>query len=191
MSTTGIRFAGFGGQGVIMAGMIVGRAASIYDGKNATLIQSFGPEARGSACSAQLIISSEPILYPYFEHSDILVAMSQEGYTRFVPNLKSTGMLLVEKNLVTPNGHGHSAGTFAVPAMQIAEQVGRKLILNVVMVGFAAAVTGVVTSDAARKAIRDSVPPSTEELNLDAFEKGWQFGLEMAGSESRLENCRV
>ena len=77
MVSSGIRIAGFGGQGVILAGMVIGKAAAIYDGKFATLTQSFGREARGSACSAQLIVSDEPILYPYFAQPDILVVMSQ------------------------------------------------------------------------------------------------------------------
>ena len=83
MATTEIRIAGFGGQGVILAGMVIGKAAAIHDGKFATLTQSFGPEARGSACSAQLIVSDEPILYPYITEPDILVAMSQEAHARF------------------------------------------------------------------------------------------------------------
>ena len=80
MASSGIRIAGFGGQGVILAGMVIGKAAAIHDGKFATLTQSFGPEARGSACSAQLIVSDEPILYPYLTQPDILVVMSQEAH---------------------------------------------------------------------------------------------------------------
>lgn len=182
MGSTGIRFAGFGGQGVILAGMIVGRGASIYENKHATLIQSFGPEARGSACSAHLIISSRPVLYPYLDRADILVAMSQEGYTRFAPSLKPDGMLILEEDLVTPNCGGPSGGTFAIPATRIAEEVGRRLVLNVVMVGFTAAVAGIITPEAARRAVRDSVPRGTESLNLEAFEKGWDFGMEMTRS---------
>ncbi len=179
MDSVGIRFAGFGGQGVILAGMIVGRAATLYDNKYATLIQSFGPEARGSACSAQLLISSEPILYPYFDQSDVLVALSQEGYTRFAPSLKAKGTLILEEDLVDARESGHAGKTFAIPATRIAEQVGRRLVLNVVMVGFTAAVTGLISAEAARKAVRDSVPPATQALNLEAFEKGLDFGLKV------------
>lgn len=185
MDPIGIRFAGFGGQGVILAGMIVGRAATIYENRHATLIQSFGPEARGSACSAQLVISSKPVLYPYLDRTDILVALSQEGYTRFAPSLRPDGMLILEQDLVTPTCGGPSGGTFAIPATRIAEEVGRRLILNVVMVGFTAAVTGILSPEAARRAVRDSVPKGTESLNLEAFEKGWNFGLEVAGLAAR------
>jgi 2-oxoglutarate ferredoxin oxidoreductase subunit gamma len=176
MGGTGICFAGFGGQGVILAGMIVGRAASIYDGKFATLTQSFGPEARGSACSAHLLVSPEPILYPYVTRPDILVAMSQEAYRRFAPTLKPGGMLLHEEELVQLGEATCDAQAFGIPATRFAEELGRRLVLNVVMVGFTTAVTRVVSPEAVRHAIRDSVPPGTETLNLAAFEKGLLHG---------------
>ena len=100
MASTGIRIAGFGGQGVILAGMVIGKAVAIHDGKFATLTQSFGPEARGSACSAQLIVSDEPILYPYLMQPDILVVMSQEASRLFGSDLKPGGLLLYEQDLI-------------------------------------------------------------------------------------------
>ena len=116
MSVTEIKFGGFGGQGIILSGIIVGRAAAIYDDKYATLTQSFGPEARGSACSASVIISDEPITYPYVVKPDILVVMSQEAYTRFGGELKADGVLLYERDLVHLNDQvagGRAAGTNA------------------------------------------------------------------------------
>jgi 2-oxoglutarate ferredoxin oxidoreductase subunit gamma len=177
MGSTELRIAGFGGQGVILAGMIVGRAASIYDGKYVTLTQSFGPEARGSACSVQLIVSAEPVLYPYLTSPDILVAMSHEAYTRFAPGLKPGGTLIYEEELVVPDSTMPAARAFSIPATRLAEELGRKLVLNVVIVGFTVALTGVASPEAARKAVSDSVPPGTESLNLAAFEKGLHFGL--------------
>ena len=100
MQLTELRIAGFGGQGVILSAIILGRAASIHQGAFATMTQSFGPEARGGACSAQLILSGSPILYPYVTRPDILVVMSQEAHTRFVPELKDGGTLIVEQDLV-------------------------------------------------------------------------------------------
>ena len=177
MGATEIRIAGFGGQGVILAGMIVGRAASIHDNKHVTLTQSFGPEARGSACSVQLIVSPEPVLYPYLTRPDILVVMSQEAYTRFAPGLKPRGTLIYEEELVTLHHTTEGANAYSIPATRLAEELGRKLVLNVVMVGFTAAVTGIVSPEAARQAVRESVPPGTESLNLAAFEKGLDFGF--------------
>ena len=98
-----IRISGFGGQGIIRCGLIIGKAASLYDGKSATLTQSFGPEARGSACSAQVVIDEERVLYPYITVPHILVAMSQEAYSKFSSNLKEGGTLLIDTDLVKPD----------------------------------------------------------------------------------------
>ncbi len=177
-----IRIAGFGGQGVILAGMILGRAATLYDGKHVTLTQAFGPEARGSACSVQLIVSSEPVLYPYLTKPDILVVMSQEACARFCRDLKPGGTLIYEEDLIKLDEPASGIKRFGVPATRLAEELGRKLILNVVMVGFITAVTGLASPEAVRKSIQGSVPPGTEKLNLAAFEKGLEYGLNFAAT---------
>jgi len=176
MSSSGIRIAGFGGQGVILAGIVIGKAAAIHDSKFATLTQSFGPEARGSACSAQLIVADEPILYPYFTHPDILVVMSQEAYTRFAPDLKPGGLLLYEQDLIHSLKANEDIRSFGIPATRFAEELGRKLVLNSVMVGFVTAIARLTSAEAVRQAIRTSVPRGTEDLNLAAFEKGLNYG---------------
>ncbi len=184
MDTTEIRIAGFGGQGVILAGMIIGRAATIHDGKQVALTQSFGPEARGSACSVQLIVSAAPILYPYLTKADVLVAMSQEACTRFAPGLTAGGLLLYEQDLIKPESLGTEHKSFGIPATRLAEELGRKLILNLVMVGFTTALTGVASPEAVRKAIPESVPPGTESLNLAAFDKGLEYGVAQLHAEN-------
>jgi 2-oxoglutarate ferredoxin oxidoreductase subunit gamma len=176
MVSSGIRIAGFGGQGVILAGMVIGKAAAIHDGKFATLTQSFGPEARGSACSAQLIVSDEPILYPYLTQPDIVVVMSQEAYVRFGSDLKPGGLLLYEQDLIHLQRANPDIRSYGIPATRFAEELGRKLVLNMVMVGFVTALAELATPQSVRKAIADSVPKGTENLNLAAFEKGLEFG---------------
>ena len=179
MSKQEIRICGLGGQGVIMTGMIVGKAASIFEDRFATLVQSFGPEARGSECSAQVMVSDEPIAFPYIRTSDIFVAMSQGAYEKYIGELKEGAYLVYENELVSlddrvPKG----VKTFGVPGTRIAEEeLGRRIVFNMVMVGFLTAVTGVVELDAMRKAVQHSVPPGTEEFNLKAFEAGYQRGL--------------
>ncbi len=177
MATTELRIAGFGGQGVILAGIVIGKAAAIYDGKYATLTQSFGPEARGSACSAQLIVSDEPILYPYLTAPDILVAMSQDAYHRFHSELRPGRLLLVEEELVTCHPLPLGITLHGIPATRLAEELGRRAVLNIVMVGFLTAVTGLVGVEAMKRAVADSVPHGTEAVNLAAFEKGLEYGL--------------
>lgn len=177
MARTEIRVGGLGGQGVIMCGSIIGKAAAIYAGKHAAMVQAFGPEARGSACSAQVILSDDTIGYPYVRHPDILVLMSQDACTQFVPQLKSDGLVLYEDELVTPSGHlPPSAHGFGIPATRFAEELGRRLVLNIVMVGFFAGATGLLPYDAVEKAVLDSVPKGTESLNLRALAKGYAFG---------------
>jgi 2-oxoglutarate ferredoxin oxidoreductase subunit gamma len=176
MQLTEIRLAGFGGQGVILSAIILGKAASIHQGAFATMTQNFGPEARGGACSAQLIVSDAPVLYPYVTQPDILVVMSQEAYTRFVPELKDGGILIVEQDLVRVSDIKADTRVYSVPATRIAEELGKRMVLNSVMVGFFTAVTHLLDADAVRKAVADSVPPGFHELNLKAFERGFDYG---------------
>jgi 2-oxoglutarate ferredoxin oxidoreductase subunit gamma len=181
MSKTEIRVGGLGGQGVILCGSIIGKAAAIYGGKHATLIQAFGPEARGSACSAQVMVSDEVIGYPYVKRPDILVLMSQDAFTQFLPQLKPGGLVLFENELVAPDGK-LPAGVRAVgvPATRFAEELGRRLVLNIVMVGFFTGVTGLVPIEAVERAVLDSVPRGTEDLNMKALRKGYDYGLAQA-----------
>jgi len=178
MQLTEIRIAGFGGQGVILSAIVLGKAASIFQGAFATMTQNFGPEARGGACSAQLVLSDSPILYPYVTRPDILVVMSQEAYMRFIPELKDGGILIVEEDLVRVADLDHKKfQVYSVPATRIAEVLGKRMVLNSVMVGFFTAVTNLLDADAVGKAVADSVPASFRELNLKAFEKGVEYGI--------------
>ena len=183
MAKTQIRVGGLGGQGVILCASIIGKAASIFEGKHATLIQAFGPEARGSACSAQVTVSSDLIGYPYVKQADILVLMSQDAFNQFAPTLRPGGMILFEEELVDPSKVSLPEGTktFAIPATRFAEELGRRLVLNIVMVGFFAGVTGLLSFEAVEKAVRDSVPKGTEDLNLKALRKGYEFGRQQGG----------
>jgi 2-oxoglutarate ferredoxin oxidoreductase subunit gamma len=176
MKLTEIRIAGFGGQGVILAAIVVGKAASIFEGEFATMTQSFGPEARGGACSAQVILSDSPILYPYVTRPDILVVMSQEAYAKFVPEVKDGGTLVIEQDLVRVGDLPTNTTVFSCPATRLAEELGKKMVLNIVMVGFFAAVTNLVKPECLRQAVADSVPPAFKELNLKAFDKGFEYG---------------
>lgn len=184
MQLTEIRIAGFGGQGVILSAIVVGKAASIFEGDFATMTQSFGPEARGGACSAQVIVSDAPVLYPYVTRPDILVVMSQEAYTKFVPELKDGGTLVIEQDLVRVGDHPPDTTVFSCPATRLAEELGKKMVLNIVMVGFFAAVTNLVKPESLRQAVADSVPPAFKELNLKAFDKGFEYGEHHGSGEA-------
>ena len=178
MQLTEIRIAGFGGQGVILSAMVLGKAASIFEPGFATVTQNFGPEARGGACSAQLIISDSPVLYPYVTQPEILVVMSQEAYARFGPELRDGGTLIIEQDLVRVSDidKKKEIKVYSIPATRLAEGLGKKMVQNSVMVGFFTALTQLLEADAVRKGVADSVPAHFRELNLQAFEKGFEYG---------------
>ena len=188
LQLTELRIAGFGGQGVILSAIIIGKAASIHQGAYATMTQNFGPEARGGTCSAQLLLSERPILYPYVAQPDILVVMSQEAYTRFVPELKEGGTLIVEQDLVRVADLPRQTKVYSCPATRLAEELGKRMVLNSVMVGFFTAVTQLLEPEAVRQAVADSVPPSFRDLNLKAFEKGYEYGIESLASSPHSQD---
>ncbi len=177
MTTTEIRFSGFGGQGIIRCALISGKALSLYDGMNASMNQSFGPEARGSACSSQLVVSDERVLYPYITQPQILVSMSQEAYDKYEPELRDDGLLIIDTDLVKPKPLRGKIEMFAIPSTRFAEELGNRIIANLVMLGFFTAVTKVVTPDAMKKALPGLVPDRFLDLNIKAFDKGYEYGL--------------
>jgi 2-oxoglutarate ferredoxin oxidoreductase subunit gamma len=167
-----ITITGFGGQGVVLAGRILGQAAALGDKRESTLVQSYGPESRGGACSAQVTIADGPIFFPYIENPDILVCMSQSGYDKHYPTLRQDGLLIIDQDLVKPPD---AADCFAVPSTRFAEELGNSMMANIVMVGFFTGITEAVSLEAARQTVAESVPKGTVEKNIKAFEKGWDF----------------
>jgi 2-oxoglutarate ferredoxin oxidoreductase subunit gamma len=187
MALTELRIAGFGGQGVILAANIIGKAASIFAGGYATMTQNYGPEARGGAASSALVLSDQPVLYPYIARPDILVVMSQEAYSRFSPEVKDNGIVIVEQDLVRVGALPETVRLFSCPATRMAEELGKKVVLNVVMIGCLAAVSGIVSRESFRAAIEASVPKVAIDLNLRAFEAGYAYGLKKNGLQESLE----
>ena len=177
-----LRVGGFGGQGVILTGYILGKAAAVNEDRHATMNQSYGPEARGSACSSSVVISDEPVTYPYTRGLDVLLVMNHESYRVFKPEVKETGTILVDDSLVTPDP-ADKRRTLGVPAARIAESLGKRVVTNMVMLGFLAGPTDVVSGDALREAIRAAVPTGTEDLNLKAFDAGREHGGKVTGAE--------
>jgi 2-oxoglutarate ferredoxin oxidoreductase subunit gamma len=173
-----IVISGFGGQGVILAGNILGKAATLFDKKNATLIQSYGPEARGGACAAQVVVSDDDIEYPYVENPHILICMSQEGLDRNIRNLIKGGTLFMDSGLVkmAPKKIPRDIEVYSIPSTTFAEEMGVKMMANIIMLGFMTAVTQVVSYKALKQAIASSVPKGTEEKNLSGFERGFNYG---------------
>jgi 2-oxoglutarate ferredoxin oxidoreductase subunit gamma len=183
MSKHDIRICGLGGQGVIMTGVIIGKAAAIFEDRYATLVQAFGPEARGSTVSAQVMVSDDTIPYPYIRHSDVLMAFGQGAYDKFVGEMKEDAILVYEDELVVPDDHlPRGAKKFGIPGTRLAEEeMGRRIVFNMVMVGFFAGVTQIVDIEAVKSAVADSVPKGTEAFNLKALNLGYETGLAKLG----------
>jgi 2-oxoglutarate ferredoxin oxidoreductase subunit beta len=174
-----VRLGGFGGQGIILSGKIMGRAQAIYEERQVSLTRSYGPEARGGACSSALIISDAPILYPHVTNPDLMVTMSQAAYTKYHGQLAEDGLLLVDADLVDLDPDADQ-DVVRVPATHIAaEDLGLRIVANIVMLGAVTAVTDVTSREAMRRAVLDSVPEGTEDLNEEAFDRGYKVGQEL------------
>ena len=130
-----------------------------------------------------MILSDEPILYPNVFNPDVLLAMSQGAFDKYIGGLKEGGILVIEEDLVRVGDIDPSVKVFACPATRFAEEIGRKIVLNIVMYGFLVAVTGLVSEEIARKGVEASIPAGTEKLNFAAFEKGYQYGLEQKAKQ--------
>lgn len=174
---TEIRMAGFGGQGIITMGRILGRAVVLYDKREAVLTEDYGPEKMGGWSKADLVVSDREITYPLVERPNIFVALSQDGYDRFRESVSPDGRALFEAELVHPD-QGWKHRTTYIPALQTATTLGKRVVANIVMIGSLVELTEVVSAEAARKAILDSIPKGTEQLNEAAFLKGRELAKE-------------
>ena len=173
-----VQLGGFGGQGIISAGMILGQAAAIYDGLQVSFTQSYGPEARGGSAGSQVVIASESIHHPHIIEPANAIIMSQGAYAKYVPSLASGGTLLIDDGLVVlPHDHRQDITTCGLPATHIAEDLGNNRAANTVMLGFWTAIVGAVSREAMRQSVAESVPPKTIEVNMKAFDVGHERGL--------------
>jgi 2-oxoglutarate ferredoxin oxidoreductase subunit gamma len=188
---TEIRFSGFGGQGIIRCGLITGKALAIFDNKHATMTQSFGPEARGSACSSQLVVSEDRVLYPYISLPEILISMSQEAYDKYEPELGDDGILIIDKDLVRTKPPRGKIKTYVIPSTRFAEELGNRIIANLVMLGFFTAITRVVSPEAMKKALPGLVPSRFLDLNIKAFDKGYEYGKKILAEEKKTTQKKV
>jgi 2-oxoglutarate ferredoxin oxidoreductase subunit gamma len=166
-----IRLAGEGGQGMILAGIILAEAAAIFDHKNAIQTQSYGPEARGGASKAEVVIAQGEIDHPEVIMADVLVAMSQEACDKYAGNLKKDGLLIVDQERV---GRVPSSRAIKVPITRLAvESSGKSITASVVALGVLVGLTGVVSREAITQAVAARAPKGTEEMNKAALSAGF------------------
>lgn len=177
-----VRLSGEGGQGLVLAGKVLAEAAAIYDDKNATQSQSYGPEARGGASRSEVIISDEEIDYPKAVNIDLLLAFTQESCDKYVGDLKENGILLIDSGAVERVPEGRYK-IYKLPIVEIAKrEAGRGLVANIVALGIITAISGIVSQAAIEAAIKARVPKGTEDLNIKAFKAGLEEGKKIMTS---------
>jgi len=174
-----IRLSGSGGQGLILAGKILAEAAAIYEGRNAVQTQSYGPEARGGASKAEVVISDGEIDYPKALELDLLLSLTQESCRKYSGDLKKGGILIIDSGLVKELPKGEFK-VYSLPITEIAtEKVGKAVVTNIVALGILTRIAGVISEESVKKAILARVPKGTEELNMKAFDEGFRAGNEL------------
>jgi len=177
VSRTEVRVSGFGGQGIVLAGVILARAAAIYDQTEAAQTNSHGAESRGGSCVSDVVLSPERIDYPMCIRPDVLVCMSPEAATRYVPQLRDGGLLVVDEDLVPDVPVGSYGRVCRIPATRVAdEELKRRVVANVVMLGALVGINPVVSQTSLEQAVRDSAPTGTTELNMEALRRGYALG---------------
>jgi 2-oxoglutarate ferredoxin oxidoreductase subunit gamma len=183
-----IQVSGFGGQGVVMSASIIGRVATVEQGRNAIMVQNYGPESRGGASLAGIIIDDGEIGMPRVTNPDVIVALSTAAYNKYARERPDHTILIAEEDFVTLDTEAERGRTvLTVPATRIADELGRRIVMNIVMLGFLWGVTQVQPVDLMKRVIAASVPSHTEQLNMQAFDAGIEHARQVLASHQQLE----
>ena len=171
-----IRIAGFGGQGVVTIGKVLGTAFTVFEKKNSVNTQSYGPESRGGACRSEVVVSDGDINYPYVRKADLFVALSQVAFDKYVSDMKEGAVLMVDPNAVEPGPKPDTNKFFQVPTMELAHEIGTVKFQNSVLLGALYPILEkLVKETSLRQALSENVPPKTVDTNLKAFNKGMEY----------------
>lgn len=187
MTTQQLRLTGSGGQGLILAGIILAEAA-LYDGKNVVQSQSYGPEARGGASRAEIIISENVINYPKVDQCDIMLALTQDAYDKYISSLKSGGTLVLDSSVINKVAN-KDINIYVLPILDTAtDAIGKSMVANIVALGSIYELTKIVSKESLTKAVYDRVPRGTRELNKKALEEGFNL-IKNHREESNGDKC--
>ncbi|GAB6152149.1 2-oxoacid:ferredoxin oxidoreductase subunit gamma [Desulfosporosinus burensis] len=182
-----IRFGGFGGQGVVLAGVVLAKSASLEEGKNAVQTQLYGPDSRGGGARSEVVISEQKVDYPKVGLADLLVLLSQEAAEKYSSELKEEAIIIYDPDLVKLD-NGKSSKQYAVPATKIAQNLGVKIAANMVMLGAVVAASNIVSLESLLKVIASSVPTQAKESNLSAAKEGFSCVEVLKGGRGDREN---
>ena len=178
-----VRIAGFGGQGVMTIGRILGEAFTLYEGKNSVNTQSYGPESRGGACRSEVVVSDGEIHYPNVRKADLFIALSQVALDTYIADLKEGGILLLDPNSVKNVPDRDKYQVYEVPTMEVAHDIGGVKFQNSVALGaLYPLIAHMIKESSLRQAISRNVPPETVEINMEAFRRGMHYGKEDRGT---------
>lgn len=170
-----VRLTGTGGQGLIFAGQVLAEAAGLYDRLHVVQTQSYGPEARGGASRADVIISDSDILYPEVLEADVLLCLSQQAFERYFRAVKASGLVIYDPLFVCPPAN-ERVHLLPVPASETADRLGNRVVANIVALGALVGATGIVRPSSLREAVRARAPRKSLDLNLSALELGLALG---------------
>ncbi|MHA1220178.1 MAG: 2-oxoacid:acceptor oxidoreductase family protein [Candidatus Heimdallarchaeota archaeon] len=172
-----IRLCGFGGQGIALAGKILGSAFSFYGNRNSVTTQSYGPESRGGASASNIVVSDDIVDYPYVTEPGYFICMSKEAYTKYIDSLKEGGLFIYEEDLVPVDDRMNKAGRiYKIPATAIAEkELGKRIVANIVMLGFFAELNDLIDKNTLLKSVLRMVPARFKALNEKAFKTGMKY----------------
>ncbi len=163
-----VRFSGSGGQGIILASVILGTAAAIYENKETVQSQAYGPEARGGASKADVIISDEPVGYPKAREIDAMVCLSQKAAKKYITSLKKGGIVIIDSDFVDiPESKKYKLFKLPMSSTTL-DKMGKLIALNIVSLSALVSITKIISHEALEKAITDSVPKGTESFNIEA-----------------------
>jgi 2-oxoglutarate ferredoxin oxidoreductase subunit gamma len=177
-----IRLSGSGGQGLVLGGVILAEALGVYEGKNVTQSQSYGPEARGGASRSDVVVSDGEIYYPKATEPDLLLCLTQESCDQYYPQLKEGGLLIVDSDKVRQLP---ATKTYSLPFIRTAkDQVGTPVVANVVSIAAVAGITGLCSKESILKAVLARAPRGTEDKNKLACELGYEMGVKAREGEN-------
>ena len=175
MSREEILIGGVGGQGVVLSGVLLGTAATLFDGKQAVQTQSYSSELRGGSTRAEVIISEEPVTDPQVRKPDILIVLAEDALSKYIGRIKPKGLLVIDSDLVK----GAKPGDYeilSIPATSIADkEMGNIIVANLIILGALVKKTGLLSVESMEKAIEVSVPKKAITLNLNAFRRGLEL----------------
>jgi len=175
MSNVSIRFSGFGGQGIVLSSIIVAHGAVLHEGKSAVQTQLYGPESRGGSSKSEVIVSDTEINYPLIEKADVLVALSQEALDRYFPDTHKGSLVIIDPVFIKEVPKDNDVKVIEIPSTKLADELGSRLVANIIVLGALVALTSVISEESLVKAIKENTPPASHQANISGMRAGIEY----------------